>query len=104
MAALFRVEERRDGRVGGADELAAGDAFGGFALAGLHEVEEDAVEGASGGDVAARCRPCGSRSAGAAFGEEWIGLVRGRLSVVWRDLCWSYLGNVLGAVKEEVEA
>ena len=75
VAALFWVQQRRDGWVGGADELAARDAFSGFALTGLHEVEEDAVEGAGGCDVAAWCRPGRYRGAGTALGEVRIGFV-----------------------------
>lgn len=50
--AALGVEERGDGRVGGADEVLAGDAFGGAALALGEEVEEEAIEGAGGANVA----------------------------------------------------
>jgi len=50
--AAVGVEERGDGGVGRADEVLAGDAFGGAALALGKEVEEEAVERAGGADVA----------------------------------------------------
>lgn len=59
VACLFRVQQGRDAGVGRASEVSAGGPFGGFALARLDEVQEDAVEWAGGWDIAAWCCPGG---------------------------------------------
>lgn len=50
--AAFWVQQGGDGGVGGADEFLGGYAFGGAGLLFGEEVEEEAVEGAGGADVA----------------------------------------------------
>jgi hypothetical protein len=57
VSGFFGVEQRGDAGICGANKFAAGDAFGGFTLARLGEVEEDAVERAGRGNVAAWCCP-----------------------------------------------
>ena len=107
--AAFGVEERGDGGVGRADEVLAGDALGGAALALGEEVEEEAVERAGRADVA----DGGGVGAGGggvvvvAFGGEdgvgWVGGVGGQLRVAGDGGLLSSVTCVLLGVEQEVE-
>ena len=52
--AAFRIEKGGDGGVGGANEFLRRDAFGGASLLFREKIEEEAIKGAGGADIANR--------------------------------------------------